>query len=188
MDLFGEIEAALTGPRAKVEANALKAAKAQPAGTPARLARLRDQRSHLLDGDPLPENPDRFDGTPDMFAASFKGTTDESLMTTHQESGSVGSTSEASSATQGCMTNSPDPTRSLDSTPPSEAQWPPSDLRIGLNLTAKSLTGVISEEDTDLMDSKPKDQWPTALWVKLGFNPPVDLLAAAKGEAEQSEN
>lgn len=35
MVLFGGIEAALTGPRAKVKANALEVAKAQPAGTPA---------------------------------------------------------------------------------------------------------------------------------------------------------
>lgn len=34
------------------------------------LVRLRDQRSHLLDGDPLPENPDADDGTPDMFGAT----------------------------------------------------------------------------------------------------------------------
>ena len=31
------------------------------------LVRLRDQRSHILDGDPLPENPDSDDGTPDLF-------------------------------------------------------------------------------------------------------------------------
>ncbi|MCU0779039.1 MAG: hypothetical protein MUF86_15420 [Akkermansiaceae bacterium] len=31
------------------------------------LVRLRDQRSHLLDGDPLPENPLADDGTPPLF-------------------------------------------------------------------------------------------------------------------------
>jgi len=31
------------------------------------LVRLRDQRSHILDGDPLPENPDSDDGTPTLF-------------------------------------------------------------------------------------------------------------------------
>jgi hypothetical protein len=31
------------------------------------LVRLRDQRSHLLDGDPLPENPLDEDGTPGLF-------------------------------------------------------------------------------------------------------------------------
>ena len=31
------------------------------------LVRLRDQRSHILDGDPLPENPDTDDGTPTLF-------------------------------------------------------------------------------------------------------------------------
>jgi hypothetical protein len=31
------------------------------------LVRLRDQRSHILDGDPLPENPDSGDGTPGLF-------------------------------------------------------------------------------------------------------------------------
>jgi hypothetical protein len=31
------------------------------------LVRLRDQRSHVLDGDPLPENPADDDGTPTLF-------------------------------------------------------------------------------------------------------------------------
>jgi hypothetical protein len=31
------------------------------------LVRLRDQRSHILDGDPLPENPDSDDCTPTLF-------------------------------------------------------------------------------------------------------------------------
>jgi hypothetical protein len=31
------------------------------------LVRLRDQRSHLLNGDPLPENPDSDEGTPTLF-------------------------------------------------------------------------------------------------------------------------
>lgn len=31
------------------------------------LLRLRDQRSHILDGDPLPENPDSDEGTPQLF-------------------------------------------------------------------------------------------------------------------------
>jgi len=33
------------------------------------LVRLRDQRSHLLDGDPLPANPDLDEGTPELFPA-----------------------------------------------------------------------------------------------------------------------
>lgn len=38
-----------------------------PASTSQALVRLRDQRSHLFDGDPLPENPVDDDGTPALF-------------------------------------------------------------------------------------------------------------------------
>lgn len=31
---------------------------------------------------------------------------------------------------------------------------------------------MISDKDTDLMDSMPKEQRPRDLWIKLGFNPP----------------
>ena len=60
-----------------------------------------------------------------------------------------------------------------DSTTQQEAQWPPSDLRIGLNLTAKTLLNQISDQDTEMMDALPKEQWPQELWTKLGFNPPA---------------
>ena len=60
-----------------------------------------------------------------------------------------------------------------DSTPPSEVQWPPTDLRIGMNVLGLTILGKLTKEDTLLMDSAPKEEWPKELWIKLGFNPPA---------------